>query len=182
MAKQSQAQSQGFERVYIVPLRREFLKVPKYKRAKKAVTALKEFLKKHVKKDVKIKKELNEYLWSKGIKNPPHKVKIKVFEEKNILYANLFTVKEKEKKEKAKITEKVKKYEEKLKKEAEATEEKTEQETKKEELEGGNDEIKKEEQKKEKEKSQENIKSESSQEDKKEKEEETQKEKKKNIK
>ena len=39
------------ERTYNVPLRKEFLKVPKYKRAKKAVTALKQFLVKHMKSD-----------------------------------------------------------------------------------------------------------------------------------
>jgi ribosomal protein L31E len=35
------------ERTYNVPLRREYLKVPRYRRAKKAVTALKEFVSKH---------------------------------------------------------------------------------------------------------------------------------------
>ena len=39
------------ERLYNVPLRKEFLKVPKYKRSKKAVTALKQFLSKHMKSD-----------------------------------------------------------------------------------------------------------------------------------
>ena len=36
------------ERTYNVPLRKEWLKVPKYKRAKKAVTALRQFLVKHM--------------------------------------------------------------------------------------------------------------------------------------
>ena len=38
-----------FEREYIVPLRREWLKVPTYKRANKAVKALKQFIAKHMK-------------------------------------------------------------------------------------------------------------------------------------
>ena len=39
------------ERVYNVPLRKEWLKSPKNKRAKKAVTALKKFLVRHMKSD-----------------------------------------------------------------------------------------------------------------------------------
>lgn len=72
------------EREYNVPLRREWLKAPKYRRSKKAGTALKEFLIKHMKptKDdkghiqLKIGKHLNEKIWANGIKNPPHHVKI----------------------------------------------------------------------------------------------------------
>ena len=60
-------------------LRKEFLKVPKYKRAKKAVTGLKSFLVRHMKsQDVYIGKYLNDYMWSRGIKNPPHKVQVQV--------------------------------------------------------------------------------------------------------
>jgi len=65
------------ERSYNVPLRREWLKSPKWKRSKKASKALKEFLVKHMKSDnVKVGKYLNEYLWKHGIKNPPHHVKL----------------------------------------------------------------------------------------------------------
>ncbi len=65
------------ERTYIVPLRREWLKVPKYKRAKKAATALRQFAAKHMKAEiVKIGKYINLELWKHGIKNPPHKVKV----------------------------------------------------------------------------------------------------------
>jgi large subunit ribosomal protein L31e len=63
------------EREYNIPLRREFQKVPCYKRAKKAVKAAKEFLVKHMKsEDVKLGKHLNEKIWERGIKNPPHHV------------------------------------------------------------------------------------------------------------
>lgn len=66
------------ERTYVVPLRREWLKVPKYRRAKKAVTALRQFVAKHMKSDiVKISSQLNVSVWSRGIRNPPHKIKIK---------------------------------------------------------------------------------------------------------
>lgn len=67
------------ERTYNVPLRKEWLKVPRYKRSKKAVKALKEFLSKHMKSDnVRIGMHLNEFIWKDGIKNPPHHVKVHV--------------------------------------------------------------------------------------------------------
>jgi large subunit ribosomal protein L31e len=70
------------ERTYIIPLRREWLKVPRYKRAKKASTAVREFLSKHMKSDnVKIGNGLNMMLWEHGIKNPPHKIKVSVIKE-----------------------------------------------------------------------------------------------------
>src|SRR3989338_1448502 len=70
------------KRVYNVPLRKEWLKVPRYKRSKKAVKALKEFLMKHMKTDnVKLGRYVNELVWKHGIRNPPHHVKVEV--EKN---------------------------------------------------------------------------------------------------
>ena len=48
------------ERTYIIPLRKEWLKVPIYKRTKKAVKATKEFLQKHMKVEtVKLGRHLN---------------------------------------------------------------------------------------------------------------------------
>ena len=83
------------ERTYNVPLRREYLKAPRWNRTKKAVIALRQFLAKHMKaqdvKDVKLSKELNELLWKHGIKNPPHHVKVKVVkDEKGVVKADLF--------------------------------------------------------------------------------------------
>jgi len=80
------------ERLYNVPLRREFSKVPSYKKAKKAVTALKAYLVKHMKSDdIKIDAALNEFIWKHGIKNPPHHVKLKAVkdEKTNIVTAYL---------------------------------------------------------------------------------------------
>ena len=81
-------------RVYSIPLRKEFRKVPRYKRAKKAVFAVKTFLAKHMKSDiaqVKIGKFLNLKLWENGIKNPPAKVAIHVEkEEDGVIKAELF--------------------------------------------------------------------------------------------
>jgi large subunit ribosomal protein L31e len=71
------------EREYVVPLRRKWLKVPKYKRANKAVKALKEFIAQHMKvydrdlRKVKIDILLNNELRFRGMKKPPAKIKVK---------------------------------------------------------------------------------------------------------
>ncbi|USN45227.1 MAG: 60S ribosomal protein L31 [Candidatus Woesearchaeota archaeon] len=65
------------ERTYNVPLRRSFRSAPKYKRAKKAIGALRAFLTQHMgTDDIRIGKQLNEKIWERGIKNPPHHVKV----------------------------------------------------------------------------------------------------------
>ncbi|MEM4637830.1 MAG: 50S ribosomal protein L31e [Candidatus Woesearchaeota archaeon] len=70
------------ERTYNVPLRSGFRNTAKYKKTKKAITTLKEFLSRHMKSDkILIGKNLNQYLWKNGIKNPPHHVKITVIKE-----------------------------------------------------------------------------------------------------
>ncbi len=95
--------SSYLERTYTVPLRKEFQKAPIYKRTKKAVAALRQFLQRHMKsEDIKLGKELNEALWQRGIRHPPHKVKVTaVKDEKGVVRAELFGVeKEEPKKEK----------------------------------------------------------------------------------
>ncbi|MFC1769156.1 50S ribosomal protein L31e [Nanoarchaeota archaeon] len=77
MAKKKEESKIVLERTYNVPLRSEFLKISRYRRAKKAVTALKEYVVKHMKsKEVKIGKHVNHLIWKHGIKNPPHHVKV----------------------------------------------------------------------------------------------------------
>ncbi len=77
MAKKEEKSKIILERNYIIPLRRETLKAPSYRKAKKAVTAVREFISKHMKSsDIKIGKYLNLKIWEHGIKNPPHKVKV----------------------------------------------------------------------------------------------------------
>ena len=92
MAKKETA---NLERTYNIPLRREFQKVPCWKRSKKAVRAAKEFLQKHMKsEDVRLSKEVNEKIWQHGIKNPPHHVKVTVSKDKEgVVRAELFGAK-----------------------------------------------------------------------------------------
>jgi ribosomal protein L31E len=71
----------AIERTYNVPLRKGFSKAPKYKKTKKAVTTLREFLARHMKcslDDIKLGKQLNQALWTRGYKYPPHHVKLTV--------------------------------------------------------------------------------------------------------
>jgi large subunit ribosomal protein L31e len=132
------------ERVYKVPLRKEFLKAPKYKRAKRAVSAVRKFLERHMKSaEVKIGEHLNRKLWERGIKNPPHHVLvIATKDDKGIVSAELVGApvekaeekKEKKDKEEAKEKKEEKKKEVKEEK-AKATLKKTEKKEKKEEKE-----------------------------------------------
>ncbi len=86
------AEAKKLERTYTIPLRREFLKVPKYKRAKKATVAVKQFLSKHMKSDdVRVGTGVNEKVWGHGMRNPPSKVKVQVVkDEKGVVRAELF--------------------------------------------------------------------------------------------
>jgi len=71
------------EREYIVPLRKGWLKVPKYKRANKAVKTLKEFIVRHMKvydrdlRKIKIDELVNNQLRFRGMYKPLAKIKIK---------------------------------------------------------------------------------------------------------
>jgi large subunit ribosomal protein L31e len=65
------------EKTFNIPLRSEFRKVPRYKRAKKASAAARQFLIRHMKTDdVKMGKMMNLAIWERGIKNPPHHIKV----------------------------------------------------------------------------------------------------------
>lgn len=134
-------ETKSLERTYIIPLRRECLKVPNWKRTKKAVTATRQFLLKHMKAEkVKLGVHLNEELWKRGIKKPPHKVKVTVIkDEKGIAWAELFGHKietgKKEEKKASKLQEMAKKVGAKVmtKEKEEAETKETKKEEKKEE-------------------------------------------------
>jgi large subunit ribosomal protein L31e len=96
------------EREYVIPLRDKWRRVPRYKRANKAIKAIKEFLAKHMRvenrdlKKVKIDSYLNEEIWFRGIKKPPARIKIKAIKKENgEVKAELFEFKEKLKFKKA---------------------------------------------------------------------------------
>ena len=101
MAKKTETKTEKIEREYIIPLRNEWKKVPRYKRANKAIKAIKEFLVRHMKirdrdlKKIKVDKYLNETVWFKGIKKPPIKIKVKVVTEGDIIRAELSEIPDK---------------------------------------------------------------------------------------
>jgi large subunit ribosomal protein L31e len=78
MAKKEEKEKKVIlERVYNVPLRKTFQKAPRWKRTNRAVSCLRQFIKKHMKaSNVKIGKYANLDLWKHGIKNPPHHIKV----------------------------------------------------------------------------------------------------------
>jgi len=83
--------TEKIEREYIIPLRAYYQHVPCYKRTPKAVKTIKEFLVRHMQirdrdlNKVKINKYLNELMWLDGIKNPPHKIKVRAIKEGDIV-------------------------------------------------------------------------------------------------
>jgi len=128
-------------RQYTIPLRREWLKVPKYKRAKRAVAEIKVFLERHMRadsKDVKIGRWLNELVWERGIKNPPSKVRVNASkDDKGIVKVELIELSERAKKiqlkedTRVKVIEDKKKAEEAAKKAQEEAAKKAEEDRKK---------------------------------------------------
>jgi len=82
----------ALERTYIIPLRRGWLKAPRYRRAKKAINTIKEFLVRHMKsEDVRLMPELNLEVWKHGMRNPPSRIKVNVVkDDKGVVKAQLF--------------------------------------------------------------------------------------------
>ena len=124
------------EREYIIPLREKIRVVPRYKKTNKAIKTIKEFLARHMKirdrdlNKIKLDSYLNEFLWSRGIRNPPHKVKVKARKQGEIVRAELvdFPKKLAAKKAREEKLEKTSKERAKEKKEKEKKEEKPEEE------------------------------------------------------
>ena len=66
------------ERILMVNLSKIWER-PRWKRTKEAVKFLKETLKRRTKvENVRISRALNEKLWSRGIENPPRKLRIRI--------------------------------------------------------------------------------------------------------
>jgi len=161
MAKKEIEPKVVLEREYIIPLRREWLKVPEYKRANKAVKAIKKFLVRHMKiydrdlRKVKVDILLNNEIRFRGMKKPPAKIKVKAVKYDNdIVKVELAEIPqvlkykiEREKKQKEKVEKK--KEEKKPEEKKEELEKKLEEEKKEEEKEEKPEEKKEKEEKRE---------------------------------
>lgn len=83
------------EREFIIPLRRKFKKTARYKRVPKSIRAIKEYLVRHMKlygrdlSKIKIDKYLNEFVWARGIRNPPSKIKVRAIVDGDFIRAEL---------------------------------------------------------------------------------------------
>jgi large subunit ribosomal protein L31e len=98
MAKKTENKTEKLEREYTIPLRKEWMKVPRYRKTNKAVKAVKEFLVRHMKirdgdlNKIKVDRYVNELLWMRGVKNPPSKVKVKAIKEGDIVRVELVDI------------------------------------------------------------------------------------------
>ena len=73
---------EAIESIYTIPFFPKLNETAPYKRTPKAVRMLKAFIIKHTKADfVVITNELNEFLWERGIRKPPRKVKVRAIVE-----------------------------------------------------------------------------------------------------
>jgi len=78
-------ETQKIERVYNIHYRQVIKKAPRWRRAKKAITYVREFLKRHMKvEEVKLSEEINREIWKNGAKNPPGKISVRVVKEGNV--------------------------------------------------------------------------------------------------
>ncbi len=132
------------EREYVIPLRKEWMQKPRYKRTRASVQGIKKFVAKHMKVEdrdldkVKLDIYLNNELWFRGCKKPPAKIKVIVKKQGDIVRVELAEMPEKwkfakarhEKKHK-KIDKKPAKKEEKLEEKIEKTEEEKKDESEK---------------------------------------------------
>ncbi len=110
--------SQELERVYTINLGKVLLS-PDNIRAKRAINMVREFARHHMKvEDIKIEESLAHHIWSRGIKHPPRKVRVRMTKtDEGFVLVEPFD----EEIEKAKSEEKKSKAEEKKKIEAEET-------------------------------------------------------------
>ncbi|MDP3992560.1 MAG: 50S ribosomal protein L31e [Candidatus Pacearchaeota archaeon] len=102
---------------FIIPLRRKFRKTVSYNRAPKAIKVIREFLVRHMKvydrdlRKIKLDKYLNEFVWNRGIKNPPAKIKVRAFIDGDFIRVELVELTEKLKFKKGKLEKRERKTE-----------------------------------------------------------------------
>ena len=69
------------ERIYTIPLR-AVKKAPRWKRSKRAIALIREFLMRHTKAEYLIlSNTLNEKIWERGSQKPPSRVRVRVTRE-----------------------------------------------------------------------------------------------------
>jgi len=70
--------SQELERVYTINLGKALISQSQH-RAVRAINMIKEFARHHMKiEDIKIEEDLAHQIWSKGVRNPPRKIRVRM--------------------------------------------------------------------------------------------------------
>ncbi len=97
----AEEQKNTLVREYVIPLRRFWIILPKYRRASRAAKTIKQFIAKHMKvperdtDNVKLDIYLNNEIWHRGIRSPPSKIKVRAIKEGNIVKVELAELPEK---------------------------------------------------------------------------------------
>ena len=77
------------EKIFTIPLRKAYKKASD-KRVPYAARLVRDFVKKHTKAEtVKMGAKLNEALWARGIRKPPHSVRVKTVKDEETVKAEL---------------------------------------------------------------------------------------------
>ena len=77
------------ERIYTIPLR-AVKKAPRWKRSKRAIALIREFLMRHTKAEYLILgNTLNEKIWERGSQKPPSRVRVRVTRQEDTVRAEL---------------------------------------------------------------------------------------------
>jgi large subunit ribosomal protein L31e len=65
------------EQIYIIPLR-DVQHTPRWERGKRAMKAIRDFLRQHMKSDeIKLDQSINEAVWERGSHKPPSRIRIR---------------------------------------------------------------------------------------------------------
>lgn len=74
----SEEKVEELTRTYTVPLGVVF-EAPPYRRAKKAITVIREFATRHMKAEqVSVDVKVNELIWARGVKHPPRRITLEM--------------------------------------------------------------------------------------------------------
>ena len=84
--------SQELERVYTIPLGKVLISQSQH-RAVRAINMIKEFAQHHMKVEIiKIDEELAQQIWSRGVRSPPRKIKVRMSKtDEGYVLVSLFT-------------------------------------------------------------------------------------------
>ncbi|MFZ8855884.1 MAG: hypothetical protein ACO2OX_01660 [Candidatus Nanopusillus sp.] len=73
-----------------INIRKWILKTPLKRRAKKAAKVIREIIMKRYKsKNILLSVRLNNYIWSKGIKKPPTKYKLRIIKKEDKIFVDI---------------------------------------------------------------------------------------------